>query len=323
MLQASLPTTDCRVLPGKLPSRPPVDASVAHPRLGTIRYRTLGEPGLAPLVVVGGISADRKVDHWWPDITAGDEGGLSPRRFRLISIDWLAQLRCGRPVQTGDQADALLAVINDLGLDRIEALVGASYGAMVGLAFAARHGRSLGRLIAISGAHRSRAAATAGRLIQRSIITAAIEHGRPELGVALARTLALTSYRPESLFERRFFDDDPAVTMASLHRYLDYNGERFAGHFDAGRYLALSESLDRHRVEPDRITCPVELIAATSDTLVPLTQMRALAGAIGLNARLHVIDSPFGHDAFLKSPERINPLLARLLADVAGGCHDQ
>jgi len=146
------------------------------------------------------------------------------------------------------------------------------------------------------------------------VLAVPLERDEGERGVALARALALTSYRPDALIDRRFHAADPECVLEGLGRYFETQGGRFARAFEARRYLALSEALDRHCVDPAAIGCPVELIGAESDRLVPAAQLRALAGAIGLKARFHRIESAYGHDAFLKSPDRINALLQRIFA---------
>lgn len=283
---------------------------------GKVRFRLSGNESGPLAIVLGGISADRQIDRWWPEVT-GTEGALSGNLFRRLSIDWPVPEDDSKTA-VEDLADSLAVILDALSVARAEAFVGASFGAMVGLAFAARHPGRIERLIAISGAHRSTPAATAGRLIQRRIIESLAQSGSPDRGVALARSLALTSYRPAGLFDQQFYNIDPGETLARIDQYLDYNGTSFARQFDADRYLALSSALDRHCVEPASIRCRTELIGSTSDELVPLSQLRELAGAIGIRARLHLIDSPFGHDAFLKSTQLLNPLLERLLTEPNG-----
>lgn len=292
---------------------PIVDRSVEVPGFGRVRFRMVGRASNPPVIVLGGISADRRADRWWSAVT-GHEGALSARRYWLLSLDWPATAG-DRPLTTDRLADGLAGLLDVLGIRRVESIVGASFGAMVALAFGARHPDRLDRLVAISGAHRSTPAATAGRLIQRRIIAELGRLGAPERGVALARALALTGYRPDETFDQRFFDADPDRSINRIQGYLEYNGARFAAEFDASRYLSLSSALDRHRVDPAAVRCRTELIGAESDALVPVSQLRELAGAIGTRARLHLLDSPYGHDAFLKSPDLLNPLLRRLLAE--------
>jgi len=290
------------------------DRCIETPQSGRIRFRVLGQSGMPLIAILGGISADRRIDHWWGNCL-GRHTALNPDRFRLVGIDWLECVPHRGSVSTHDQAAALCGVLDALREPAFTAVVGSSFGAMVGLAFAESHPERLDHLVAISGAHRSTASASASRVIQRAIIRAMREAGKAEQGLALARALALIGYRPDALLDQRFHDPDPARLTDQLQSYLEYNGRRFADRFGVDRYLALSEAIDHHWVSPERIRCPVDLVGADSDTLVPLAQLRGLAGAIGLRARLHRIDSAFGHDAFLKSPERINPLLKRIFRD--------
>lgn len=296
----------------------PSGRSIEHPGLGTIHYRQLGPHDAPATVVLGGISADRRIDQWWSGVVVPN-GVLSPENHRLISIDWLESGPDSRAFpSTGDQADGIAAVLEHLGIRKLEMLVGASYGAMVGLAFASRHAGHLGTLVAISGAHRSTAHASAMRLLQRRIIRDYVRLGKSAEGVALARAVALTGYRPDELFERRFHAAEPARVLQQLESYFDFNGGRFAARFPAQRYLALSESIDHHRVDPRTIRCSVEAISVNSDRLVPPRQMKALAAAIGCRARLHTLDSPYGHDAFLKSIVPLNRLLRKIFNSAAG-----
>src|SRR3546814_1220322 len=63
----------------------------------------------------------------------------SLERWRVLAIDWLSpdQLGAGS-VSSEDQADALAALLGELGIAQAHAFIGSSYGAMVALAFAAR-----------------------------------------------------------------------------------------------------------------------------------------------------------------------------------------
>ncbi len=80
-----------------------------------------------------------------------------------------------------------------------------------------------------------------------------------------------------------------------------------------GRYLSLSASIDRHRVDPAQIANPTLLIGATSDQLVLPEQMVALSESLAGPAGLHLVDSLFGHDMFLKEAERLGELIGSFL----------
>lgn len=281
-----------------------------------VRYRLWGSPDAPVCVALGGISAGRHCDRWWSNLF-GPDLPFDPDRRRIIGLDWLDRpWPDGSVVSTAQQAQALAAVLDAVGIARIDCLVGASYGAMVGLAFAAELPQRLARLVAISGADRAYPAATARRLIQRRILRLGQSAGEPLAGLALARSLALTTYRPDDLLAGRFGNDDPQAVLDALSSYFDHQGRRCQRHFDVQKYLCLSESIDRHRVDVDRIRCPVALVAVDSDTLVPEQQIAALAQRLGSQASLHRIQSPFGHDAFLKETLKVPALLEKLLLGV-------
>lgn len=290
-----------------------------------VRYRCTGPQTLPAVAVLGGISANAAVTAqpdgspgWWSD-QVGPGLGVDTRRYRVLSFDYVTSRSLEdarwRAVSTDDQADALAGLLNALGIRRLHAVIGASYGAMVGLSFAARHGPRTRQLVAISGAHRAHPYATALRGIQRRIIR---ESGAA--GLALARSLALTTYLTPALFAERF-GDAPRVDADGAHfpvdDYLAYNGRKYAAEASAADYLDLSESLDLHTVVPERITLPVTLIAADPDQLVPVSDLRELAERLAGPTRLHVLASRHGHDAFLKEHEALSPLLRLALQETS------
>ena len=289
-----------------------------------VRYLWAGAPGAPTVVVQGGISADRDVcatvEHavpgWW-ESSVGAGRAIDLDRVRVLAIDWLDADDIGAvSVSSEDQADALAALLGALSIERVDAFIGASYGAMVGLAFAARHPEHLSKLVALAGAHRPHPLATAQREVQRGVVRLGIENGCVDDALALARQLALTTYRGSAEFVRRFpggAEYRDGRFRLPVEGWLEHNGRKFAAHFDARRYLALSESIDLHDIDPASVHVPATLIGFASDRLVPLADLCELQQRLGAAASLDVIDTPHGHDGFLKEPERLAPLLREAL----------
>jgi homoserine O-acetyltransferase len=284
-----------------------------------VRWSLHGVAGAPVVIVQGGISSDRCVTAsagcagWW-DAIAGDGRAIDTSRYRVLSIDWLehADLGDARAVDSADQADALAGLLDAFGIRSVHAFVGASYGAMVGLAFAARHPLRLHHLVAIAGAHRAHPLSIALRNLQREIVRFAIRVGDSHAGLDLARRLAMTTYRGEREFAERC--TDAPVFIDGRYRFaeeawLGAAGSRFAGRFGAQRFLALSESIDLHRVEPETIRVPTVLVGISTDRVVPLADLCDLQRRCGAAATLHVIESRYGHDAFLKEPAQIGALV--------------
>jgi len=290
----------------------------------TLRYLWHGCAEAPTVIVQGGISASRDVCSvgtavgWWDDLI-GSGRAVDLERCRVLSIDWLAaaDLDGASAVSSEDQADALAALLDALGIVQAQAFVGASYGAMVGLAFAARHPQRVGRVVAISGSHRAHPLATALRAIQREIVRGGIDRGDVAGALGLARQLAMTTYRGAEEFAERF-DAEPEFRDGRFHfpveDYLVAAGRKFVARFDAKRYLSLSESIDLHRLDAAAVRVPCDIVAVSSDRLVPSADLRALADGLGAAARFHEIDSCYGHDAFLKETGRVSALVAAALS---------
>lgn len=286
-----------------------------------LRWRLVGTADAPVHAVLGGISATRQVaavdgsepEGWW-QAQFGEGRAFEPARCRVLSFDWVGRDgTLDAPISSADQADALAVLLDHLGIVRLASIVGASYGAMVGLAFAERHPALVERLVVISGADRADPYAAAWRALQRRVL----ELGRdgPE-ALALARQFAMLSYRTPEEFATRF---DAAPTWVggrlrcAAQDYLDAAGSRFAAVFSPIAFRRLSESIDQHRVDPARITTPTTVIAVEQDRLVPLDDLRRLSRTLAGPTRLKVIRSIYGHDAFLKEPGQIGRLLALAL----------
>lgn len=289
-----------------------------------VRYAWCGAPDAPTVIVQGGISADRDVvtldreasPGWWQELV-GAGAAIDLNQWRVLAMDWLDPSDLGTSaVSSEDQADALAGLLQALGIAQAHAFVGSSYGAMVALAFAARHSASVDRLVLLAGAHRPHPLATAQRSVQRGIVRLGQASGRVDEALSLARQLAMTTYRGSAEFGKRFAGA-PELREDRFHfpveDYLEHAGRRFVERFDANRFLGLSESIDLHDVAPERVPVPATLIGFPSDRLVPLADLCELQARMRGAATLEVVDSPFGHDAFLKEPEQLAPLLRAAL----------
>ena len=285
--------------------------------------RLLG-PERGPLVVVaGGISSGRFAARWWP--WAVRRGGpIDVDRLRVLAVDYLpGRDEPGVTVTTTDQARLLGLLLDALDEPRAEAFVGASYGGCVGLAFAAAFPQRIGELAVISAAHRSHPAATASRGVQRRLLALARDCGREAEGVALARQLAMTTYRAAEEFALRFAPTPPraAGEPYPVCDYLIARGADYADATSAARWIALSDSLDRHAVRPEAVRCPLTVIGFGSDRLVPIEDSRELAARAPNLRRLIEAPSIFGHDAFLKERELIGRALHDALSPLHAASH--
>lgn len=315
----------------------PGDISLYHGgRLSNIRiaWRLVG-PTTAPVVcALGGISANRRVcladdprQEWWSQI-AGPDRPLDVNRFRILSFDYLGGSgestgpESGTPfpsISSYDQADALLRVLDHLGIRSLHAIAGGSYGGMVALAFGELHPERVGHLLIIGASDRAHPMATAWRSVQRQVVRFAVDCGRAKDGLQLARALAMSTYRSSEEFSARF-NGLPALDgerfVFPVESYLFSRGGDYASRYRPESFLCLSESIDLHRVDASRVFVPTTAVAVREDQLVPLGDMRAMVARLPV-ARLHELSSIYGHDAFLKETEQLRRIFAVALESVS------
>ena len=283
-------------------------------------------PDDGPLIAVaGGISSGRfpaldaeGAPGWWPWLVCRG-GAVDPGRARVLAFDFLPGNDQGTVTITAtDQARLLALLLDGIGEPRLDAFVGASYGGIVALAFAAAFPDRIGRLVVISAAHRTHPMATAWRGLQRRILTFARKAGQEAEGIALARELAMTSYRTPEEFGLRFASTAPAAAGESypVCEYLTARGAAYGQVMAVDRWISLSDSLDRHVVAPEQILAPLTLVGFTSDRLVPIDDLRDLAARVPALKRFVEAPSIFGHDAFLKERELISRTLTDALLPV-------
>jgi homoserine O-acetyltransferase len=300
----------------------PVPADLAH--FGkSVRASALGARSNPPVVVLGGISANRfpairpdGAPGWWCGL-AGERQALDPRRQYIIGMDFAADDTGTSAPSTADQARVLAAVLDAVGI-QTATIVGASYGGMVGLALAAAEPQRVDKLVAICAGAEPHPASTAARELQRRVVSLGLVSGQGEEALAIARGMAMLTYRTPAEFQVRFdggIAEDAPLCGSAPGAYLKARGQAFRSVMSPGRFLSLSASIDRHRVQPGEVSTPCLIIGADSDQLVFPDQLRRLAEGLGGPVELHLLDSLFGHDMFLKEAERVGRIVARFLAD--------
>jgi len=309
-------------------------------RLDNVRvaWRVAGNLSGPVVATLGGISAGRSVTDvegagkgWWCDVI-GPGKALDTGRYQVLGIDFLGGSagttgpRAGQTnfpsISAYDQAEILRRVIEHLRIGSLAAILGASYGGMVALAFAQRWPTLVEHIVAISAADRAHPMATAWRSVQRAMVRYAIRKGDGPEGLRLARALAMATYRSPEEFVERF--DGPAVRIDGrfqfpVESYLLARGDAYAATYIPEAFVCLSESIDLHRVDADQIRVPVTLVGILEDQLVPIEDMRALRDRLAGPTTLVELSSLYGHDAFLKETAALRTIFAQALVTTTAG----
>jgi len=236
-----------------------------------------------------------------------------------------------------DQVRAERMALAALGIESVAAVMGGSMGGARALEWALTHPDEVGAALVVAVGARATADQIGTQTAQIQVVTADphwqggdYHHsGRaPEAGLGLARRFAHLTYRSESELDHRFANlpqdgEDPRTGgRYAVQSYLDHQAGKLMRRFDAGSYVVLTESLNRHDVGAGRggveaalAACTVPTIVAgfTSDRLYPVRLQEELAASLGDCRALHIIDSRDGHDAFLTEFDHVAALITETL----------
>lgn len=236
-----------------------------------------------------------------------------------------------------DLVNANLRLLDALGIQQVACAIGGSLGGMEAIEIAASAPERVERAVVVAASGRFHAQGIAyNELQRRAIMIDPSWNGgeyddatRPWDGVALARMVGMLTFQADESMTLRFGRNDDARYHAwpefhgrfDIEGYLHYQGDKLASRFDANAYLYLLRVMDSHDIGRDRggiveaarrITAPVTLIGIRTDILFPTTHVQSTADAInvaGRQARYWELNSPHGHDAFLKEFDRLDSVL--------------
>jgi homoserine O-acetyltransferase len=310
----------------------------------TLAYRHDGPGPDAPQVLVIHAltgSADAAGDWWAPLI--GPARAIDTDRVGVLCANLLGgrygstgpttpDPRSGAPygerfpqASARDEARALWALADRLGIERFAVVAGGSLGGMITFEVALEHPERVDHVLPIAAPAATGALAIAWNHIQLVILERLGADG-----LAIARQLAMTTYRSEVDFDSRFGRSVQADGRFAVNSYLDHQGQKLIERFDPDTYRVLVGIMDGHDVGRGRggIVEAFRSLAAhdvgltglgiEGDLLYGPAQVRSAvdaAAAAGVDASYRELMSTKGHDAFLTEWDQLTDILSEVVAD--------
>ncbi|HEU5222694.1 MAG TPA: homoserine O-acetyltransferase [Candidatus Lumbricidophila sp.] len=298
-------------------------------------------PGWWPGVVGPGLALD--TDRYFvvaPNVLGGCQGTTGPASLAPDGHEWGGRF----PYLTiRDQVKAHLEFARALEIERFAAVVGGSMGGMHVLEFALLAPEATERIAVLAAPPTTTANQIALNSVQLEAIRSDVafvdgayydrpDGDGPSRGLSLARRAAMLNYRTARELNERFeraaqssLDPLGGGGRFAVESYLDFHGNRFTRRFDANSYLVLTEAMNSHDVGRGRGGVAAALSTVTAKSLVlgidtdryfVLDGQREIAAAMPKSVHGPepvVLESAFGHDAFLIEDTAVGEALRGLL----------
>jgi len=310
---------------------------------------------------VAGVHADGSVG-WWDNLV-GPGKPLDTTRFFVIGVNNLGGCygssgpnainpATGKPwgadfpfVTVEDWVDAQARLADRLGIERFAAVVGGSLGGMQALSWTLQYPDRVAHALVIASAPKLTAQNIAFNEVARQAILKDpdfhaghyYEHGVvPTRGLALARMIGHITYLSDDAmgqkFGRALRHDKPVFSYDvefEIESYLRYQGDKFAGYFDANTYLLTTKALDYYDPAFDyngdlvaalgRAKADYLVVSFTTDWRFAPSRSREIVYALMHSDRrvsYAEIDCAAGHDSFLLDEPQYHAVLQAYIDNI-------
>lgn len=260
---------------------------------------------------------------WWPGLV-GAGRILDPARWAIVTPALLGGCagtgdpeRLPAGITPRDMASAVGLLLDHLRIPRVRLAAGGSVGGMVALEWAASFPRRSEAVLVFAAPAAHTAQGIAFNRIQRE----ALRLGGPVEGLALAREMAMLTYRTAAELEARFGRERREDGVFQVSSWLEHHGRRLVERFHPASYRLLLDAMDAHDVGLHRGGAAAALrafrgeltgVGIEGDLLYPPEEVAAWVEGAG--GRYREIRSLRGHDAFLLEEDQVGAILAEALA---------
>jgi homoserine O-acetyltransferase len=311
--------------------------------------------------VAGKYSEDDRYPGWWDNLI-GPGKPLDTNKFFVIGLNNLGgchgssgpssinpetgkQWGSAFPILTvEDWVDSQARLLDQLGITQLAAVIGGSLGGMQALQWTIAYADRVRHALIIASAPNLTAQNMAfNEVARQAIITDPefhngdyYEHGVvPRRGLRIARMLGHITYLSDDVMGEKFgrkikdtikYSFDVEFEMES---YLRYQGDKFAGSFDANTYLRMTRALDYYdpaftfdgdlSLALSKTKAEFLVLSFTSDWRFSPARSREIVKALLDNERTvsyAEVTAAHGHDAFLMPDKHYHAILRSYLSNI-------
>jgi homoserine O-acetyltransferase len=312
--------------------------------------------------VAGKYSEDDKYPGWWDNLI-GPNKPLDTNKFFVIGVNNLGGCHGSTgaasinpataqpwgsafPILTVEDWVTSQTLLADyLGIQQLAAVVGGSLGGMQALQWTIAYPERVRHALVIASAPNLTAQNMAFNEVARQAIITDPEfyngdyyaHGVvPKRGLRIARMLGHITYLSDDAMGEKFgrklkdtikYSFDAEFEMES---YLRYQGDKFAGEFDANTYLRMTRALDYFdpallfdgdlTLALKKVTAQFLVVSFTSDWRFSPARSREIVKALLDNERTvsyAEVTAAHGHDAFLMPDPHYHAILRSYLNNIS------
>jgi homoserine O-acetyltransferase len=314
----------------------------------------------------GGLHKGEEKPGWW-DIIIGPGKALDTDKYFVICSNVLggckgttgpssANRETGKPYGLGfpfitikDMVDVQKRLLDHLGIDKLFAVVGGSFGGMQVLQWTISYPDMVRLAVPIATSAYSSPQQIAFNEVGRRAITSDPDwregdydgKNPPARGLSLARMIGHITYLSDWSMHQKFgrrlqgkseYGFDFASQDFQVENYLRYHGEAFVKRFDANSYLYITKAIDYFDLTRNGelslaeafrpVKAKLLVLSISSDWLYPSYQSREIVEALtanDLDVRYCEIKSNYGHDAFLLESGQMNYIIGNFLSRTTVG----
>lgn len=289
--------------------------------------------------IIHALTGNSDPTEWWPGVV-GTDNVINPDEHFIICANSLGSHygstspldldpKTGQkyyhnfPFLTNrDIVNGFIELRKNLGITKINTLIGASLGGQQAMEWAIKEPNSIANLILIATNARHSPFGIAFNESQRLAIEA--DHTWQEnrddagkYGLIAARAIALLSYRTSQGYNSTQKENDEKLENFKASSYQRYQGEKLIKRFNTFSYWLLTKAMDSHDVGRNRggvelalseIKAKTIVIGITSDMLFPIEEQQLIARNI-TNSIYFEITSNLGHDGFLTESKIVSEII--------------